>query len=77
MVGFSLLDQSFFKIQVQATGRVVYCVVIFGKTLEGGGEGGGMTSSKLQGKPSEILGEDGWVAYNLEKYLIRGRGGKQ
>lgn len=78
MVGFSLLDQSFFKIQVQATGRVVYCVVIFGRTLEGGGgEGGGMTTSKLQGKPSEILGEDGWVAYNPEKYLIRGRGGKQ
>ena len=40
MVGFSLLDQSFFKIQVQATGRVVYRVVIFGKTLErGGGRG--------------------------------------
>ena len=35
VVGFSLLDQFFFK--VQATGRVVYCVVIFGKTLEGGG----------------------------------------
>ena len=33
-----------------------------------------MTTSKLQGKPSEILGEDGWVAYNPEKYLIRGRG---
>lgn len=77
MVGFSLLDKSFFKIQVQATGRVVYCVVIFGKTLEGGEEGGGMTTSKLQGKPSEILGKDGWVAYNPEKYLIRGRGGKQ
>ena len=39
MVGFSLLDQSFFK--VQATGRVVYCVVIFGKTLERGGGGRG------------------------------------
>ena len=36
-----------------------------------------MIASELWGKPSEILWEDGWVAYNPEKYLIRGRGDKQ
>ena len=36
-----------------------------------------MIASQLWGKPSEILGEDGWVALNPEKYLIKGRGDKQ